>query len=124
MTTPNYKGQGQPRATNAGGLFGQLGSMFGTSTPSYKGGGQPSPSSMSVFGTATPIYKVTATDDSAAAATAAAACVPSIIPIDGTALAQGKIAIVIPRDLCGPRDAGSPCEAGTQDDTANVIATD
>lgn len=124
MATPNYKGQGQPRAVNAGGLFGSLGSMFGTSTPSYKGGGQPSPSSASVFGTATPIYKVTATatDDSAAAA--AAACVPSIIPIDGQALAQGKIAIVIPRDICGPCDAGSPCEAGTQIDTEDVPATD
>ena len=50
MATPPYQGQGQQPADN-GGLFGRLGSFFGSGgTPSYAGVGQPTTGSAGFLG--------------------------------------------------------------------------
>jgi len=98
MGTPVYQGKNQPSA-ESGRLFARVGSILGFSrggTPSYDGVGQPAPASGGFLGTSTPAY-----------ATLPISCpVPPVTidpsmcdacPIDPDAIAQGQIAIVIPR---------------------------
>jgi len=115
MSNPTYKGAGQLVNGNGGGLLRRLGSVFGgAGTPAYRGDGQPSPGAGGFFGAVTPRYK----DSSKALATgegltdAVSQSEPTIIPIDRDELAAGKIAvidlapgkiaIVVPRDVCAP----------------------
>jgi hypothetical protein len=111
MSTPTYKGQAQASVATRGGLLARLGAMFGgAGTPRYRGDGQPSPGSGGFFGIATPAYKVTeaaqAADGAQAQAGEAAQIERPLIVVDPDALAAGKIAVIVPRDLCAPRD---PC---------------
>jgi hypothetical protein len=95
--TPVYKGSGQPPADSGGGLFGNLGALFGSQAPAYKGAGQPSVSGSSFFGGGSPAY---ASAPSAPSANVAMTPIdPSTCPIDPAALAAGQIAIVIPRGV-------------------------
>lgn len=99
MATPPYRGAGQPIA-KSGGLFGRLGSYFGNETPAYAGEGQPSSRASRLLVVPTPIYaaapvreplevpeaEITEAEDGSV-----------MCPIDPQALAEGQIAIVIPR---------------------------
>ena len=122
MSTPSYKGQGQPIVGNGGSWLGRLGSIFAPSTPMYAGAGQPVIANGGLLNT-TPIYAVapaTAQPTSQPSATQTASqqmpvtasqgdcgCDGAQIdegeqalmacPIDPGALASGHIAIVIPR---------------------------
>ena len=108
MATPSYLSASQ--AAGSGGLLGRLGSYFGGGTPAYVGDGQPSSiaSGGLLRGDATPAYKlapVAATPETPVyeAAEDAAPMVSAdeveamTCPIDPEALAEGRIAIVIPR---------------------------
>ena len=115
MSNPTYKGASQPISGNGGGWLGRLGSIFGgVGTPAYRGDGQPSPGAGGFLSAVTPRYK----DSSKAVATdegltdVVSQPEPTIIPIDRDELAAGKlavievapgkIAIVVPRDVCAP----------------------
>lgn len=83
MTTPIYKGQGQPN----GGSGGWLGSLLG-GTPMYGGVGQPA-QKPSALGTSQPVYKP-----------ASSAVTPGdVASADANATGCGPIAIVIPRQV-------------------------
>ncbi len=102
MATPAYNGSGQPLADNGSGWLGRLGSFFGNGgTPTYTGDGQPS-SSGGFLGGATPAYASAprATQPESSNENEQQAMVTG--PIDPEALAQGQIAIVIPRERLGP----------------------
>lgn len=96
MGTPDYQGKNQPNAGSGGRFLARAGSLLGLGrggTPNYDGPGQPTASSGGFFGSRTPAY-----------ATLPISCpVPpvtvdsSTCPIDPEAIAQGQIAIVIPR---------------------------
>jgi hypothetical protein len=97
MATPAYKGVSQPGPVAGNGWLSRLGSMVGMSrrgaTPSYDGVGQPTSSSGGFFAAPTPAY-VTAP---VAAPTVIVDSTCDACPIDPEAIAQGQIAIVIPR---------------------------
>ena len=117
MTTPIYKGRGQP--VGSGGLFGDLGArLFGVTTPSYAGPGQPNGGSSGYLGGSGPAYKPAPKPTSTSAATkttsdgSASTTATSGAPDDAASDAMppyadpcgfppGPIAIVIPRDLRG-----------------------
>lgn len=105
MATPPYLGTAQPVATSAG-LFGRLGSYFGSSTtPAYAGRGQPQAGG-GLLAVPTPIYapapvREPVEDPKIVQEEVAAACAadePPVVmcPIDAAALAAGQIAIVVP----------------------------
>ncbi len=108
MATPTYQGAGQQTADNGGGLFGRLGSFFGSGgTPSYAGVGQPTTGSAGFLGGSAVAYApapvATKPEISSNDAVSGEADVQVMTcPIDPEALASGHIAIVIPRERLGP----------------------
>lgn len=80
MTTPIYKGNGQPSPANEG----WLGSWFG-GTPTYRGVGQPAQKASSLLGGSQPAYQPAPTADASNAMLGSDGC--------------GPIAIVIPRQV-------------------------
>lgn len=84
MTTPIYKGNGQPVPVSDG----WLGSWFG-GTPAYQGAGQPTQKPPSLLGGSQPAYQSAPVTD---------ASMP-----DGNAGGCGPIAIVIPRQVMDPQ---------------------
>ena len=100
MSTPSYRGPGQPLA-KSGGLLGRLGSYFGNGgTPAYAGSAQPASTSRGLLAVSTPAYAAAPVRAPIAEQSEDAACVeerPAVMcPIDPEALAAGQIAIVIP----------------------------
>lgn len=83
MTTPIYKGGGQP-FPNGGGW---LGSWL-NGTPTYQGVGQPAQKASSLLGGSQPVYQAGPSTDTSQGA-------------DGSGC--GPIAIVIPRQLMEPQ---------------------
>lgn len=96
MATPTYDGAGQPGAGRATGWLAQLGAYFGVPTPAYA-----TPPAT----TGDPIKATPPIAPSEQAPLPVAVLVPSPcgdgvtpIAIDPAALADGAIAIVVPRD--------------------------
>lgn len=118
MSNSTYKGVGQAVTGNGAGLLARLGSIFGGLTPTYRGDGQPSAAAGGFFGAVTPRYKDSSKEaPSDAAAPCGDAQAPRIVVVDGGELAAGKIAIVVPRDLCA-QDASAieiPCDPRASD---------
>ena len=98
MATPPYRGPSQPIA-KPGGLRGRLSSYFGNEPPADTGHGPPSSRANRLLAIPTPTYaaaserplevpeaEIGPEDDG-----------PMMCPIDPQALAEGQIAIVIPR---------------------------
>lgn len=99
MATPSYLGVGQP-AAKSGGLFGRLGSYFGNETPAYAGAGQPARHARRLLAIPTPAYAAAPMREpleAEAMMPEAEEEAPVMCPIDPQALAEGQIAIVIPR---------------------------
>jgi hypothetical protein len=87
--TPSYQGAGQPSAGNGDGWLARIGSVFGgRAATSYAGNGQPAVTGGSASAS-TPAY-------ASPPIVPASGCDPNC-PIDPQALAEGKIAIVIPQ---------------------------
>ena len=84
MTTPIYKGNGQPSPANDG----WLGSWFG-GTPTYQGVGQPAQKASSLLGGSQPACQPAAAADTSNAMLGGDGC--------------GPIAIVIPRQAIEPQ---------------------
>ena len=101
MSTPSYLGAGQPSG-NAPGLLGRLGSYFGNGgTPAYA---TVAPAAVATGGlpnggaTASKPAPVAATPESTPEVSTYEECEALMgCPIDPQALAEGRIAIVIPR---------------------------
>ncbi len=111
MATPTYQGAGQQTADNGGGLFGRLGSFFGSGgTPSYAGVGQPTTGNAGFLGGSAVAYApaptATKPESSSPSTGDAVSCESEsqvmTCSIDPEALASGHIAIVIPRERLGP----------------------
>lgn len=113
MANPTYRGA-RPNAGN-GGLLARLGSIFtGSGTPPYRGDRQPVSGAGGFFSTATPRYKNSAKARLDSNGVTCTDVMPEIIPIDRDELAAGKIAvislddgriaIVVPRDVCGSHE--------------------
>lgn len=104
MPTPIYNGAGQSIADNGVGLLGALGSIFGGgAAPAYAGDGQPSGSvSGGLLGGGTPAYAAAPTTQQAAmdggdSSLMETQAVTECLPLNADALAQGLVAIVVPR---------------------------
>lgn len=87
MATPPYLGPSQPVAGSGGGWLGRLGSYFGN-------GGTPAYQSAPIVKPEVPMHEVMTDEEAQAAPTDSS---PMSCPIDPSALAEGHIAIVIPR---------------------------
>jgi hypothetical protein len=88
MTTPIYKGNGQPSPNGEG----WLGSLLGGAPP-YRGVGQPAQQASSILGGSQPAYQPASTADSSGA----------MASTNPDANACGPIAIMIPRQVIEPQ---------------------
>jgi hypothetical protein len=75
MSTPAYRGCGQPKVDN--GLFSGLSSWFGVQTPAYAGEGQPIADASGYFGSSTPAYQTEPTRGSSGQAAEITVLIPS-----------------------------------------------
>jgi hypothetical protein len=93
-----YKGEGQPVLSQSAGWLGPLGRFIGQEAPAYQGAGQPATGSAGFFATAVPVYQQPVTPPTAYVH--AEDTTPSVIlacPAECDPLAQGPIAIIVPR---------------------------
>ena len=108
MTTPTYKGQGQPLASS--GWLGGLGSWFGgVSTPAYAGKGQPSSGTSGYLAGSAPAYKPAPVKPSPAPASAAPAATAASTAPTGAATSPT------------PTDPASPTTAMTCPEDADPL---
>lgn len=97
MAAPRYNG-GPQSVPGHGDWLGRVGTFFGVgATPAYAGNGQPSARARTL-GSSAPVYQTKPRCASTVDAPVDPASV--VCPIDPAALAEGQIAIVIPRKGC------------------------